>query len=330
MTIAVIAALFSLCVPSARLLRIRLKARGPRKPVIEGGRPDLLGVAYLMGGAGRVTDTVITGMQDDGRITLTNSRVKVVDPAARNSMERALLKQCSSDWSNSLRAVRGEMRRDAALEPIDRMLVKQGLLTAPDIRRLWPRAAVTQAVGLAVTAAVTLVLLFRSDCYPAPFILLALLVPGAVVRVKCRPRKGLIPRTDHGESVARELLTRGPWSVRDPGIHPEGPAGVVAVRGTGELTDKNLRKQFEDASKKRTSRSSSRRSSTSRWSGSSSSSSTIIVGASCGGTYDTSGSGSPSGSHSSSCSSSSASCSSSSSSCSSGSSCSSCGGGGCS
>ncbi|MBB5119264.1 hypothetical protein AF335_21360 [Streptomyces eurocidicus] len=349
--IAVVVALLCLLLPSAWLLRLRRSARGPLGTDVAGSRPDLLGVAYLLGGAPQVVDTVVLRMYEDRRITLRKGRVTVVHPASHHAMERALLKRCSTDWSNSLRNLRREMRKDPALEEIERSLVEQGFLMTPATRRGWPRAALVQRAGLAVAAVVTAVLLFRPDSYPLPFVLLAPAVLGAaVVAGRCKPPKWAIPRTDHGENVARHLRYRGPWSVRTPELHPEGLAGVVAVLGPGALADDELRARFgqpvsapprtrSTTVRRRPAASSSTRSyasssavsgasgasgTTASSSGSSSgSSSAIVVGASCdtGGSGDTSGSGDTG---------SSASCSSGYSGCSSGSSCSSCGSSSCS
>ncbi|MFE0042698.1 TIGR04222 domain-containing membrane protein [Streptomyces albireticuli] len=341
-TIAVVVALLCLLLPSLRLSSLRRGARGPLAADAAGSRPDLPGVAYLLGGAEHVVDATVLKMYEDRRITLRKGRVTVVDPASHHAMERALLKRCSTDWSNSLRTLRREMREDPALEGIDRSLVGQGLLMAPATRRGWPRAALVQKAGLAVAAAVTVVLVFLPASYPLPFVLLApALLGAALVARTCEPPKWRVPRTDHGERVARHLRYRGSWSVHTPELHPEGLAGVVAVRGPEALTDDELRAQFDQPAEKpaltpattargrgtsssyASSSSASRSSASSGSSGSTSSasssvsSSAIIVGASCGtgDSGDTSGS-SDSGSSSS--------CSSSYSSCSSGSSCSSC------
>ncbi len=342
MTVAVMvallcAALLCLLVPSGLLVRIRRNARGTQSPFLSEEYPDLLGVAYLRGGAGRVVDTVITAMHADGRVTVEDGRVTVKDPTARNAMERVLLKHCSTDWSNSLRALRRDMRRDAAVATIDLSLVKQGILLTPQIRRGWSRVADAQVAGVAVAAVVAIGLLFTPGFLPAALVLSVLTVAGIVVRVTCRPRTAGIPRTDHGDRLDRRLETRLPWSSRHPGNHPEGVAGVVAVHGTSQLPDEDLREQFKEAAEKRSSGSGSSSSSYASATTTSSSASCAfaVVGASCdGGTGDSGGSGdsgSSSGSSDSGSSGSSGSSScSSGSSCSSSSSCSSCGGSSCS
>ncbi|MEV5241061.1 TIGR04222 domain-containing membrane protein [Streptomyces cinnamoneus] len=326
-----IAALLCILVPSVWLVRLRLQARG-RLAFPMGDTPsDLLRVAYLRGGAGRVVDTAITAMHADGRLTVQQGKVTVVEPVAHTAVERALLRHCASWSGNSLRALRREARRDPALATVDGSLVKQGLLLTPAMRRLWPRAAAVQVAGLVTGAVIAVVLLFHPAQRPAAPATLAAAAAGVVVRVVCRPRKAKIPRTDQGEKVARELETFSPWSGRDPATHPAGAAGVLAVRGPAALTDTVLRKEFEKASGTRKTRSSTRRRSGSSYASgssySSSSSAVAVVGASCDvscAAADTGGSGDANGSGCSSSSSSScSSCSSSSSSCSSGSSCSS-------
>ncbi|MCA6094548.1 TIGR04222 domain-containing membrane protein [Streptomyces sp. SCA3-4] len=321
-----IAAPLCVLVPSAWLVRLRLQARGrPALPV--GDTPsDLLRVAYLRGGAGRVVDTVITAMHADGRITVQQGRVTVVEPVARTAVERALLRHCASWTGNSLRALRREVRRDPALTTVDGSLVEQGLLLPPAARRLWPRVAGVQMAGLVTGAAFALVLLADAR-RAAGLATLAVAAAGIVVQVVCRPRKAKIPRTDQGEKLAWDLETFRPWAERDPAAHPAGAAGVLAVRGPAALTDTALRKEFEKASRtRRPTRTATRhRSGSSYSSGSSTSSAVAVVGASCDvgcAAADTGGPGDANSGCSSSSSSSCSSCSSSSS-CSSGSSCSS-------
>lgn len=281
MIFAALGALLCLLLPSAWLLRIRRQARGSGFLDPE---PSLVEAAYLCGGAGRVADTVITRMYADKRITVKNDKVMVVEPITHNAMERALLKRCST-WSNTLRGVRRAIRRDSALEAVHDSLVKQGLLLTAKAWRMWRRVVVVQRAGLFVAGFITFVLLFNTRSYPAPLILLPLVVAGIVVQVTCRPRKGWIPYTDRGRSVAQDLRRKDPWQESDPAVHPEGPAGVVAVRGFEALTDDNLRKQFEKAAEQsEAARRAARRRRASTYGSSASSTSscsTVVVGASC-------------------------------------------------
>lgn len=327
MIFAALGALLCLLLPSVWLLRIRRQARGSGFLDPE---PSLVEAAYLCGGAGRVADTVITRMYADKRITVKNDKVMVVEPITHNAVERALLKRCST-WSNTLRGVRRAIRRDPSLEAVHDSLVKQGLLLTAKAWRLWRRVVVVQRAGLFVAGFITFVLLFNTRSYPAPLILLPLVVAGIVVQVTCRPRKEWIPYTDRGRSVAQDLRRKDPWQESDPAVHPEGPAGVVAVRGFEALTDDDLRKQFgkaaeqSEAARRAARRRRARTYGSSSSASSTSSCSTVVVGASCDvgsgsgcGFGDGGGSGCSSSSSSSSCSTSSCSSSScSSSSCSS-------------
>ncbi|MFC5722867.1 TIGR04222 domain-containing membrane protein [Streptomyces gamaensis] len=321
MTIALGVALLAVLAPSVWLLRLRWRPRGSSAALAADG-PDLLEVAYLLGGAGRVVDTVITRMHTDGRITVADGKVTVTDPATEHSLERALLKRCDGSWKRSLRQVRRELRGDPALEALHRSLVERKLLMTSRTERLWPRVLVVQTAGLAVAAVIAL-----ASSSPWSFAVFPVIVAGVVVRVVCRRRhKGRIPCTEHGRRIARKLRYDPPWSMSDPEFHHEGAAGVVAVRGTGSLHDAKLREEFEKARESGTSKHRKRRATSSgnrSSSGSSSSTSAVVVGASCdagcgcgvdsGGSFgDSGGSSGSSGSSCSSSSCSSSSCSSSS------------------
>ncbi|MCC2278100.1 TIGR04222 domain-containing membrane protein [Streptomyces sp. ET3-23] len=280
MIIAALVALLCLLVPSAWLVRLRWRARGAGFLEPE---PSLVEAAYLRGGAGRVADAVITRMYDDERITVKNDKVMVVEPMTHNAVERALLKHCAT-WSRSLRTLRSAIRRDHALEAVHDSLVKQGLLLTAKTWRIWRRMVTVQRAGLFVAGFITLLLLLNPRSYPAPLILLPLVIAGIVVQVTCRPGKGWIPYTDRGRAVARDLVAKGPWRELDPAVHPEGLAGVVAVRGFTAMTDDGLRKQFEKAAEQsEAARRAARRRRASAYGSSSSvsSCSTVVVGASC-------------------------------------------------
>ncbi|KAB7844978.1 TIGR04222 domain-containing membrane protein [Streptomyces mobaraensis] len=275
--------------PSLWVLRLWYLGHGDVPPGTELDRFDL---AYLTGGAGRVADTVITAMQQDGRVTVDGGRVTVVSAVSRDALERALLRHCGTDWARSLRKLRRDLREGPAVRDLHRSLVERGVLLRPDVQRWWPRAIGAQLPGLVLTGALALVM-FR----PASIAALALVGCGVTVRLLCRPEKTLMPFTAEGRRVALERIGAPPWDESDPARHPEGAAGVVAVGGTGALPDGRLRREFERAAKGE--RVPSRRSRNGRGRGSSSDSGTtaasspsssasswscgavLVVGASC-------------------------------------------------
>ncbi|MBZ4321823.1 TIGR04222 domain-containing membrane protein [Streptomyces huiliensis] len=338
MILLLLVTVLTVVAPTVWLLRLWYLGQGDLTP---GAGLDRFDLAYLTGGAGRVADTVITAMHQDGRVTVDGGRVTVVSPASRDTMERAVLRHCGNDWTRSLWRLRRDLREDPAVADLHRSLVERGVLLRPDVRSWWPRAMWVQLPGLPLTAVLAFAL-----ARPASVAALILVVLGTVARFACRPEKTLMPFTKEGRRAARERIQAAPWNEADPARHPEGAAGVVAVGGTGALPEGGLRREFEAVAEREPVSSRRRRngrvreSSTDSGTASSSSSpsssyacgAVFVVGASCdsGTTRDFGGSAGHTGgfvcSSDSGSSCSSSGCSSSSSSCSSSSS-SSCGGG---
>ncbi|MCF3101385.1 TIGR04222 domain-containing membrane protein [Streptomyces roseoverticillatus] len=317
----------ALLVPSAWLTvtRKRTLAGPPAVP----GEPGLLEVAYLRGGPIRVVDTAITRMCEDGRVSVNSSgELKVERAAADNAVERALLARCGPDWGTKLYRLRVQLQFDQAVDGVRSSLVNRGLLISRAAEEKWKRAGEVQVGGLVVGGVIALGLLGVPAALPVAIVGLILLAGGVKLRMAYgpRPKAGLTPR---GQEFTDRLGRTGPWSVRTSAEHPEGVAGVVAVRDTvGPEPDQPYLHQLRLAVRTRPVTSTTAKTSKSAKSSSSSSSSYSSYSSSSGG-YSCSGASScSSGSHHSghsghsSCSSGS-SCSSSSSSCGGGSSCSS-------
>ncbi|WP_424888660.1 TIGR04222 domain-containing membrane protein [Streptomyces sp. XH2] len=312
----------ALLAPSARLIvtRKRTLAGPPAAP----GEPGLLEVAYLRGGAIRVVDTAIARMCEDGRVSVnSNGELKVERAAAFNAVERALLARCGPDWGTKLYRLRVQLQFDPAVDGVRSSLVNRGLLISRAAEEKWKRAAELQVGGLVVGAVIALGLLGVPAALPVAITGLVLLAGGIKLRTAYgpRPKPGHTPR---GQEFTDRVGRTGPWSVRASAEHPEGVAGVVAVRDTaGPEPDQPYLHQLRLAMRTRPATSTTAKTSKRAKSSSSSSSS---YSSSSGGGYSCSGASScSSGSHHSghsSCSSGS-SCSSSSSSCGGGSSCSS-------
>ncbi|MGI5532115.1 TIGR04222 domain-containing membrane protein [Streptomyces syringium] len=302
MIIALTVALIALAISSAWLLRLRLTARGPRVPLTTGCEPGLLEIAYLKGREGGVADTVIARMYAEERISVDSAgKVEVISPIARDSFERAVLKECATDWSSDLRAVRDVLTGCRDMRTLEGSLEKQGLLMPLQAHGTWRRSAGIHVVWLVIAGILALASAFTADSALARFAPLALVALGIVLRVLCRPRVGRF--TDHGARMDDYLWLESPWGEHKPDRHPAGLAGVVAAWGPQDLPepDKEFGKQLEKAGGgwRRYKPSSSR----SSGSGSSSSSSSYGCSTGC-----SSSSCSSSSCSSSSCSSSSSSC----------------------
>ncbi|MEU8548502.1 TIGR04222 domain-containing membrane protein [Streptomyces roseoverticillatus] len=216
--------------PSAWLTvtRKRTLARPPAVP----SEPGLLEVAYLRGGPIRVVDTAITRMCEDGRVSVdTAGKLKVERPAADNAVERALLARCGPDWGTKLYRLRVQLQFDQAVDGVRSSLVNRGLLISRAAEEKWKRAAEVQVGGLVVGGVIALGLLGVPAALPVAIVGLVLLAGGIKLRMAYRPlpKPGLTPR---GQEFTDRLGKSGPWSVRTSAEHPEGIAGVVAVRDT--------------------------------------------------------------------------------------------------
>ncbi|MGK5729019.1 TIGR04222 domain-containing membrane protein [Streptomyces sp. URMC 124] len=230
--VAALVTLLALVAPSARLVVARRRALADPPPAQ--GEPELLEVAFLLGGRGRAVDTVIAGMCDDGRISVSDSgRLTVERAAAHNAVERALLGRCSADWSISLRRVRTSLQFDAAVDALEGALVRRGMLVSPQVKQDWQRAADVQVGGLVLTGVGVVALIVMPAAGVPALAVLALLAGGIVLRVRCRPTGPKVQPTPRGKAFTDRIRTKGPWSVRASGAHPEGVAGVVAVHGAG-------------------------------------------------------------------------------------------------
>ncbi|MFE5867839.1 TIGR04222 domain-containing membrane protein [Streptomyces roseifaciens] len=231
--VASLVTLLALVAPSVRLVAARRRALADPPPAQ--GEPELPEVAYLLGGRGRVVDTVIAGMCDDGRISVNESgKLKVERAVAHNAVERALLGRCGADWSTSLRKVRTSLQFDPAVDALEGALVRRGMLVSPVVREKWRRAADVQVGGLVLTGVGVVALVLMPGTFVTPFVVLALLVAGIVLRVRCRPAGPKAARpTPRGKDFINRTPATGPWSVRFSATHPEGVAGVVAVHGAG-------------------------------------------------------------------------------------------------
>ncbi|MBP2406698.1 TIGR04222 domain-containing membrane protein [Streptomyces syringium] len=262
MIIALTVALIALAISSAWLLRLRLTARGPRVPLTTGCEPGLLEIAYLKGWEGGVADTVIARMYAEERISVDSAgKVKVISPIARDSFERAVLKECATDWSSDLRAVRDVLTGCRGMRTLEGSLEKQGLLMPVQAHGTWRWAAGIHVVWLVIAGILALASAFTADSALARFVPPTLVALGIVLRVLCRPRVGRF--TDHGARMDDYLWVGCPWVEQQPDRHPAGIAGVVAAWGPGLLRGphEEFGKQLEKAGEWRPYKPSSSRSS---------------------------------------------------------------------
>ncbi|MEV8475091.1 TIGR04222 domain-containing membrane protein [Streptomyces sp. NPDC051173] len=231
--IALAVAAATVALPSALLVRSRRRAIAPTRT--GSGTPGLLEVACLTGGPLRVAETVITVMDDDGRITATtDGLIKVLSPVTYDPVERALLKCCGDRWFCTMRGARMALLRAPAVRDIQSALVSGGLLAPPGPDAAGRRAERLHTAGLTAAALMASALLLATRTYPVPCALLACVACGVALRLAVRVRWSRA--TPAGRRAARAE-------------HPCGAPGKVALEGPSALPDSVLRDQLLRAAK---------------------------------------------------------------------------------
>ncbi|WP_327681621.1 TIGR04222 domain-containing membrane protein [Kitasatospora sp. NBC_00458] len=306
----------------------------------------LLDTAFLSGGPGRVFDTALVRMHQDGRAVVNRAGlVTITGTQAYDAVDQAVVEAAGPARSGELRTLRGTVMRSAAVQEIGDRLAGRGLLRDPArLRRAKLARRLLWIALLDVVAFTAAAYLLDSDepgyDRPALWLPLVLLAFGLLSVLVTWPLKGRI--TPAGRRQLLLMDTGKPWKPADrPALRAADAAllGAIALGGLAAagLADEELREAMLASAAADQADQAVRAGAYAGGSGSSSSSSS---GSSCGTAATWCGSSSDSGSSGSGCGGSSGCGSSSSSSCSSssGSSCgsssssscgSSCGGGGC-
>ena len=125
-------------------------------PRVVGEPPrDMLEAAFLAGGPGRVADTVLCSMRQDGRLAVDGGNVRVIRPVGMVPVARELLALCGPEWGRPLKSLRVELMRSPSVQVFGDALAQRGLLWRPDQRKLWRIAS-----KLHTSVCMTAVLLF--------------------------------------------------------------------------------------------------------------------------------------------------------------------------
>ncbi|MFD4119611.1 TIGR04222 domain-containing membrane protein [Streptomyces niveus] len=121
---------------------ITLRSRGGVSTV-----HDLLEVAFLGGGPGRVAETAIVAMHSDGRLGIGGPGVVAVySNVAHNPVEQAVINEHALAPHGALHGLRLAVMRSHAVQQVGDSLAARGLLVPARKTRLWVRWGVIQAV----------------------------------------------------------------------------------------------------------------------------------------------------------------------------------------
>ncbi|MEU9203353.1 TIGR04222 domain-containing membrane protein [Streptomyces sp. NPDC048332] len=225
---------------------------GRARPRPDGVVHDLSEVAFLNGGPGRVVDTALAAMLEDGRLLVGGPGIVAVQrPVAHDPVERAVLQEQAAAPSGALHTLRNAVMRHPAVQEVGDGLAARGLLNVPGANRTRHRWAMAQAgacvLGLALSVMLTIVEFTAGGSLqetPVPFVagVLPALLGGAVV--------GLVVA-----SAARARITkagrRAAAAFRIAHGHGTGAAHLVAVAGSRALGDPALRTHLVTAARMR-------------------------------------------------------------------------------
>ncbi|TDC62923.1 TIGR04222 domain-containing membrane protein, partial [Streptomyces hainanensis] len=198
--------------------------------------------AFLIGGPGRVADTVLCALYDKGRILIDGGVLHVVEPVADDALEREVLTQCGTGWEAPMRAVRRGLAGSEAVVAVGERLVARGLLLRPSHRLAWrsaARLAVTLALVVCLVSLVLLIVLAAGDSSETTgaAVMVAVAVGALMTGLVFGPGRDPLP-TAGVEAVSRYRLAV---------VGATALAPLVAVGGIVALTDLDLRAQLADA-----------------------------------------------------------------------------------
>ncbi|MGA4846044.1 TIGR04222 domain-containing membrane protein [Streptomyces sp. G5(2025)] len=104
--------------------------------------------AFLSGGPARLTDAVLAGLHEDGRLVVAGPGVVGIPrPAARNAVEQAVLDAHAAAPSGALHWLRTAVMRSRPVQETGDALAARGLVMRPEPRRTCRRWAAAQLFG---------------------------------------------------------------------------------------------------------------------------------------------------------------------------------------
>ncbi|WP_327352631.1 TIGR04222 domain-containing membrane protein [Streptomyces sp. NBC_01304] len=212
---------------------------------------DPLEAAFLSGGPGRVVDSAIAGLHEDGRLRIAGPGiVAVVRPEARNQVEAAVFDVHAAAPNGALHTLRIGVMRRGAVQSIGEGLAQRGLMVRPGSSGTVPgwAAGLFALSFLSLPLAVVLTALQYADdtdladelpliAKVFPAILLGF-ISSIVIAVKAKRRI-----TPAGRSALRRYRSAY-------GHHPSAVLRV-ALAGINGIHDAELRAQLGPAARQR-------------------------------------------------------------------------------
>ncbi|MET4925417.1 TIGR04222 domain-containing membrane protein, partial [Streptomyces sp. PSRA5] len=212
---------------------IRLRSRGGESKV-----HDLMEVAFLGGGPGRVAETAIVAMHADGRLGIGGpGLVAIYSDVARDPVELAVIQEHALAPHGALHSLRLAVMRSRAVQDVGDALAARGLLVPADKTRLWARWGVIQAILCLPVIPLSIILLINTGSVAViPNLPLAFIgiFSGIVCAVVARRRL-----TNAG--IKARLRFRTTYA------YVTTPAHQIAVDGHMALDDTLLREQLTAA-----------------------------------------------------------------------------------
>lgn len=199
---------------------------------------DLMDVAFLGGGPGRVAETAIVAMHSDGRLGIGGPGVVAIySHVAHNPVEQAVIQEHAMAPHGALHALRLAVMRSRAVQQVGDSLTARGLLVPAPKTRLWVRWGLIQAVlCLAVIPLSVILLINTGSTSIIPNLPLAFvgMFSGIICAVTARRRLT-------GAGIKARLKFRATHA------HVTTPAHQIAVDGHMALDDTLLREQLTAA-----------------------------------------------------------------------------------
>lgn len=267
-----------------RQFSVRRRVAGQRNPAPRDPAPlTVAETAFLAGGPGRLTDTVIAGMHADGRLLVSGEGlVTLTDRVSARPMDEVLIEAFGTARSVKLSVLRRDMMTHRDAQGVGDRLAGRGLLCTLRGHRTWQRVSTVASQVLVAFIAGSIALALMGDARTGlgfnPLIPLIPLIPvgfvGLVAHVMLNPTPGERLTTRGGEELVmlterwkrRGKATRhttrpadGPtgadWlTSSDPASGPRRGTGVgvpallgaVAIGGVAALEDSALRSVMEN------------------------------------------------------------------------------------
>lgn len=199
---------------------------------------DLLEVAFLGGGPGRVAETAIVAMHSDGRLGIGGPGVVAIySHVAHNPVEQAVINEHALAPHGALHSLRLAVMRSDAVQRVGGSLAARGLLVHVRKTRLWVRWGVVQAVLCLPVIPLSIGLLISTGSASViPNLPLAFfgIFSGVVCALTARQRLT-------GAGIKARL------AFRTANRHITTPAHQIAVDGHMALDDTLLREQLTAA-----------------------------------------------------------------------------------